>query len=286
MNALVSLLQGPLPAIVPLVLGPLTARLAQRVGFKALYLGGGGVGYDKCVTEANLNVSDMTQIALDIRAVCDLPLMLDAAGGWGEPMHMRRTVHLAEAAGFAAIELEDQRLPKRAHHHIGIDHPIAREAMVEKIREAAAARSGSEPLIIARTNLARDSLDEAIERAVAYKAAGADILFVLSWDAQQIREIGRRLPPPLLFMTGSGGLTRLPMPLAQLAECGVRLVVDPVTPQLAMHKALRDCYAAMADFKPDPLIGASAAQELAALQETIDLESLLAIERRTVERPR
>ena len=196
-------------------------------------------------------------------------------------MHMRRTVRLAEAAGFSAIEIEDQQLPKRAHHHIGIDHPITKEEMVDKVREAVRARRHPDFLIIARTNVARENLDEAIERAAAYKAAGADLLFVLSWDRAQLQEIGRRLPAPLMFMTGVGGIAQMPMPAAELAHCNVRLIVDPVTPQLAMHRALCASYAAMAAQRPDPLIGSDGPEEMAALQQTVDLEALLAIERRS-----
>ncbi|PMS30105.1 methylisocitrate lyase [Trinickia symbiotica] len=286
MTPLASLLAHEMPVIAPLVLGPMSAQLAQRAGFRALYLGGGSVGYDKAVTEANLNATEMAQLALDIRAACDLPLILDAAGGWGDAMHVRRTVRLAEAAGFAAIELEDQHVPKRAHHHIGIDYPVPVEVMVEKIREAVAARRSPDFLIIGRTNLARENLDEAVTRAHAYKAAGADILFVLTFDAAQLRVIGRSLPAPLMFMTATTGLAQLPMPPAELAEYGVRLIVDPVTPMLAIHRALRDCYTAMADLRPAPLHGASSERELEALKVTIDLEALLAIERRTTERPR
>ncbi|HSW20019.1 MAG TPA: isocitrate lyase/PEP mutase family protein [Ramlibacter sp.] len=281
MNRLASLLQRPRPVVAPLVLGAMSARLAQRAGFEALYLGGGSVGYDKTVTEACLNGTEMAQLALDIRAACDLPLILDAAGGWGDAMHVRRTVRQAETAGFAAIELEDQQTPKRAHHHIGIDYPAPAEVMVAKIREAVAARRSPDFLIIGRTNLARESLDEAITRAHAYKEAGADILFALTWDPAQLRELGRQLPAPLMFMAANSGVARLPLPLEDLHASGVRLVVDPVTPLLAMHRALRDSYAAMAAGRPDPLVGSSSDEELAAIQETIDLESLLAIERRT-----
>lgn len=284
MTSLTSLLAGPHPVVAPLVLGPLGARLAQRAGFQALYLGGGGVGYDKAVTEANLNATEMAHLALDIRTVCDLPLILDGAGAWGDAMHVRRTVRLAEAAGFAAIELEDQQVPKRAHHHVGIDYPVSQEVMVEKIREAVAARRSPDFLIIGRTNLARDDLGEAIARGRAYRAAGADIVFVLTWDAAQLREIGRHLPPPLMFMTATEGLAQLPMPLTEMASCGVRLVVDPVTPLLATHRALRDCYQSLHDQVADPLLGASSPSELLALQDAIDLEALLAIERRTTER--
>lgn len=286
MNPLAPLLAQPVATVAPLVLGPLTARLAQRAGFRALYLGGGSVGYDKAFTEANLNASEMAQLGLDIRAACDLPLILDGAGGWGDAMHVHRTVRLAEAAGFAAIELEDQQVPKRAHHHVGIDYPVAAEVMVEKIRVAVAARRSPDFLVIARTNLAREDLAEAIARAGAYRTAGADVLFVLAWDAGQLREIGRRLPAPLMFMTANSGIGQLPAPLEQLAQWGVRLVVDPVTPLLAMHRALRDCYAAMSRLQPDPLLGAAADEELAAVQQSIELEALLAIERRTTERAR
>ncbi len=99
------------PVVVPLVFNPLSARLAQGAGFKALYLGGGSMGYVKCGTEANLSLTEMVQVAVDIRTVCLLPLILDGACGWGDPMHVSRTIRMSEAAGFSAIEIEDQILP-------------------------------------------------------------------------------------------------------------------------------------------------------------------------------
>ena len=124
MNEFRRLIAGPEPVYAPLVFNPVSALLAQAAGFRALYLGGGSMGYLKAGTEANLSLTEMAQAALDIRTVCPLPLILDGAGGWGDPMHVRRTIMASEAAGFAAIEIEDQLLPKRAHHHIGIEHMI------------------------------------------------------------------------------------------------------------------------------------------------------------------
>jgi 2-methylisocitrate lyase-like PEP mutase family enzyme len=83
----------------------------------------------------------MCQAGLEIRTVCPLPLILDGACGWGDPMHIHRTIAMTEAAGFCAIEIEDQILPKRAHHHIRIEHMIPQELMVAKIAEAVAARA-------------------------------------------------------------------------------------------------------------------------------------------------
>lgn len=78
------------------------ARPGGRV--QALYLSGGSLGWLKCVTEANLTLPELAAVALDMRAVCQLPIILDAGGGWGDPVHVHRTIALAEAAGFAAIE--------------------------------------------------------------------------------------------------------------------------------------------------------------------------------------
>src|SRR5947209_3202820 len=150
----------------PVVFNPLSARLAEEAGFPALYLGGGGLGYIQCVTEANLTVTEMARLGIDIRTVCRLPLILDGACGFGDPMHLHRTIGMIEAAGFAAIELEDQLLRKRAHHHIGIEHMIPAELMAAKIREAARARHNSEFVIIGRTNALNSStMDEALRRA-------------------------------------------------------------------------------------------------------------------------
>ena len=281
MKSLRTLMAGTRAVVAPLVLGPMSARLAQQAGFEVIYLGGGSVGYEKCVTEANLNIKDMTELALDIRAVCELPLVLDAAGGWGDPMHMRRTIRLAEAAGFAAIEIEDQQLPKRAHHHIGVDHPIPMELMVHKIREAVQSRRDSDLMVIARTNLARTDLDEAITRAQAYREAGADILLVLSMDPEQLRQIGQRVPGPLMLITNVGGVPGIGISIEELSSLGYRLIVDPVTPLLAAHHAMRNSYAAIAAGRPDPLVGGAERAEQAMIHSTIDLESLLEIERRT-----
>lgn len=275
---------GSRAIVAPLVLGPLSARLAAAAGFEAIYLGGGSVGYDKCVTEANLNIKDMTDLALDIRAVCELPLILDAAGGWGDPMHLRRTVRLAEAAGFSAIEIEDQQLPKRAHHHVGIDHPIAMEAMVHKVREAVDARRDPNLLIIARTNLAKTSLDEAIERALAYREAGADVLMVLTMKPDELRQVGRRVGGPLMLITDVTGVPGIGVSLDELSQLGYRLVIDPITPLLAAHRAMRRSYAAIAAQGADPLVSGQERDEHASIHQTIDLEALLDIERRTVER--
>jgi methylisocitrate lyase len=285
MNEFRGLIAGPEPVFAPLVINPISALLAAQAGFRALYLGGGSMGYIKCGTEAQLSLTEMAQAALDIRTVCRLPLILDGACGWGDPMHVQRTIAMSEAAGFAAIEIEDQILPKRAHHHIGIEHMIPSDLMEAKIRAAAAARTDPDFVIIGRTNALRSTgLEDALRRAEAYKNAGADMLYVTGRRVEDVRALGERLPPPLMYMTGAGGLAQGQITRAELAQLGFRLIVDPTTPLMAAHKALRQCYAALAEDEPDPLLGPEAGKEQAFVHQTIDLEAMLEIERQTVEK--
>ena len=234
-----ALLQKSGTTIAPLVLNAMMARLAEQAGFAALYLGGGAMGYLTTVTEANLSLPDMVQAGLGITSVSSLPLILDGACGWGDPMHMHRTIGMAEAAGFSAIEIEDQILPKRAHHHVGLEHIIPTELMVAKIEEALAARRNSEFMVIARTNALRtDGLDEALRRGEAYAKAGADMLFVLAREPSVLRTIAERLPRPLMYMTPAGGLADAGISASELAALGYTLIVDPSTPLLAMASSV------------------------------------------------
>jgi methylisocitrate lyase len=213
-------------------------------------------------------------------------VILDSACGFGDPMHLHRTIGMSEAAGFAAIEIEDQLLPKRAHHHIGIEHMIPMELMAAKVEEAVAARRDPEFVIIARTNAMRAStMDDALRRGEAYRAAGADVLLLsMAHKPEQLRAIAERLGGPLMYLAGRGGLAGSGMTLKDLGALGYKIVADPSTPLLAAYAAWKKAYAELADG-----FGANAAKldwgpiEKDMLQ-TIDVEKLLAVERRTVER--
>jgi methylisocitrate lyase len=285
MATLREMMMGPAPVMAPLVLNPIMARLAEAAGFKALYLGGGSMGYLKCVTEANLNLTEMCQAALDIRTVSALPLILDGACGWGDPMHMHRTIGMTEAAGFSGIEIEDQILPKRAHHHIGIEHVVPTEVMVAKIKEALAARRSKETLIVARTNAARmHGLDEALRRAEAFRNAGADVLLVLAKTPDQVAVIGERIGGPKLLLGSGDARAASGLSMSDLHRLGYRIIVDASTPLMAAHKAWRECYAAMMEGVPVPALGAGGAKaEQDRVHETIGLDGMLEIEKRTVE---
>jgi 2-methylisocitrate lyase-like PEP mutase family enzyme len=281
-----ALMQGPLPVTAPLVLNPLMARMAEVAGFPAGYLGGGATGYQKVSLEANLNLTEMCQAGLDIGAVSPLPLILDGACGYGDPMHMHRTIGMSEAAGFAGIEIEDQLVPKRAHHHAGIEHMIPAELMAAKVQAAVSARRSPDFLVIARTNGVRAStMDDALRRGEAYKKAGADVLLLsMAHRPEQLRLIAERLGGPLMYLTGRGGLAGLGMTLADLGGLGYRIVADPSTPLLAAYEAWQRTYA---DLRA--AFGAGTpARDWGPLEQdmlgVIGLEKLLAVERATVEK--
>ena len=281
-----ALMQGPLPVTAPLVLNPLMARMVEQAGFPAGYLGGGATGYQKVSLEANLNLTEMCQAALDIGAVSSLPLILDGACGYGDPMHMHRTIGMSEAAGFAGIEIEDQLLPKRAHHHAGIEHMIPAELMAAKVQAAVSARRNPDFLIIARTNGVRAStMDDALRRAELYRKAGADVLLLsMAHRPEQLRAIAARLGGPLMYLTGRGGLAGLDMTLADLGGLGYRIVADPSTPLLTAYEAWQRTYAELRQ-----AFGArSEPRDWSALEHdmlrVIGLETLLAVERATVEK--
>ena len=276
-------LNEALPVTAPLVLNPLMARMVE-----AAYLGGGATGYAKVALEANLNLTEMCQAALDIGAVSRLPLILDGACGYGDPMHMHRTIGMSEAAGFAAIEIEDQLVPKRAHHHVGIEHMIPIELMAAKVEETVAARRSPEFLIVGRTNAMRASdMDDALRRGEAYRRAGADlVLLSMANRPEQLRAIAERLGGPLMYLAGRGGLAGLGMSLKELGGLGYKIVADPSTPLLAAFVAWKKVYAELAqDFG-----GGQAKVDWSPVEHEmlglIGIEKLLAVERATVEKGR
>jgi len=286
MKSLKDRIAGDKVLLGTVVFNPLMAILAERAGFDALYLGGNTLGLAKGVIEANLNLTEMVQAGSDIRAVTDAPLLLDAAAGWGDAMHMHRTVAMSEAAGFSAIEIEDQVLPKRAHHHIGVEHMIPQDLMAAKIEEAAKARRTDDFVIIGRTNGIRNTgMDDALRRGEAYKKAGADMLMLFPRNPEEVRHVHERLGGPFYYNVPHGGLSGFGLTLEEMATYGCRILTDSVMPLIAAYKAWRDCYAATAgtlEYPEMPRADVDALEE--ELFDVIGIDKLIEIEKRTVEK--
>jgi len=284
MERLRTLIDGNELIVAPVALNALMARMAVEAGFKAVYMSGGSLGWVKCNTEATITLPEMVDLAIEMRTVSDVPIVLDAGGGWGDPAHIHRTIRMTEAAGFDAIEIEDQLLPRRFHHHIGVEHLVPAEFMVSKIREAVAARSDPNLIIIGRTNSLRtDDMDDALRRGEAYRKAGADMIFIHSRSAEEVRTIGERLPPPLMIFAPEDGFAVSELSPADLAGLGYRLAASSGSAFVAMYKAIRQSYECLANGTIDPLLGrGGTVTEMRAARKTAGLDDLLEIEKRTM----
>jgi len=199
---------------------------------------------------------------------------------------MHRTIGMAEAAGFEAIEIEDQLMPKRAHHHVGVEHMIPLELMAAKVKEVVAARRSRDFLVIGRTNAVRaGTMDDALRRGEAYRRAGADVVLLsMAHTPEQLRLIAERLGGPLMYLTGRGGLAGLGLSLKDLGALGYKIVADPSTPLWAGYAAWKKVYAELADgFGARAVKSDWTAVEHEVLN-VIGIETLLAVERATVEK--
>jgi 2-methylisocitrate lyase-like PEP mutase family enzyme len=265
--------------VAPLALDALSAALAKQVGFDAVYVGGGGLGYARGVSEALLTLTEVAEVTRAITECVDVAVVVDATTGFGDAVHASRTVRVLEQAGAAAVEIEDQLAPKRAHHHKGIDHMIALEEMTGKIAAAVGARTDPDLLVIVRSNaLSHDGLDDALERAAAYAEAGADLLMVLPSTREELAAVGAATSLPLVTFTPAGIADE------DLRAAGVTLLCDPFSATVLTVRALREGYETLRA-GGEVIAPGEVRAELGAIGEIIGIERLYAIEERTTERP-
>lgn len=230
--------------VAPGVYDLISAKLADGMGFDALYMTGYGVVASAFgLPDAGLaSYTQMLDRVETIAAHTTTPLIADADTGYGGLLNVRETVRGYEAAGAIGIQIEDQEFPKKCGHTPD-KRVIPTADMVRKIKVAADARRHDDTLIIARTD-ARGGLglDEAIRRAEAYGAAGADILFVESPESEaEMETICRRIAQPCLANMADGGRTPI-LTNARLREVGYRAAIFPSAGFLAASAALRSVY--------------------------------------------
>jgi|SRR5665213_507804 len=224
-----------------------TARLAQATGFRALYLSGGGVAANS-LGLPDLGISSMEDVLTDVRRITDvvpLPLLVDIDTGWGGAFNIARTIRAMEKTGAAAVHIEDQVSAKRCGHRPGKEI-VSADEMVDRIKAAVDARTDPAFVIMARTDaLANEGLAAAIERAQAYVAAGADMIFAeavteLAMYAQFRAAVG----VPILANITEFGQTPL-FTRDELAEAGVDIVLYCCAAYRAMNAAALKVYEAI-----------------------------------------
>lgn len=220
----------------------LTARVIEKSGFKAIYM----TGYGQAASSLGkpdiglLTMTEMLDRARKLSSCVDIPVIADADTGFGNAITVMRTVEEYEAAGVAAIQLEDQVAPKRCGHMLG-RKVISMEEMVGKIKAAKAARKDPDFQIIARTDARTiHGIEEAIRRAKAYEEAGADIIFVESVETvEEMELVNKEVTVPTLANMVEGGRTPL-LKNYELEKVGYDLVIYPTASTYVTAKAMFD----------------------------------------------
>ena len=219
------------PLVFPGVYDAITARIAQKTGFQAIFQTGYGT------SAALLGMPDYgflgsTETIENARRICkavSVPVIVDADTGYGNPLSVWKIVNELEAIGAAGIFLEDQKWPKRCGHMAGKE-VISREEYAEKLRAALDARKSKEFIIVARTDArATEGLDAAIERGLLYKEIGADAIFVEApKSVEEMRKIGKSINAPLVANMIEGGATPV-LPSDKLYKMGFNLILYPLS---------------------------------------------------------
>ena len=230
--------------VAPGVFEMISARVADQMGFKALYMTGYGAtaSYLGLPDAGIATYSEMVDCAGRIARGTSTPLIADADTGYGGLLNVHRTIQGYEAAGVQGIQIEDQVTPKKCGHTLGREVvPLAE--MVQKIQVACDARSKEDTLIIARTDSRTDhGLDEALRRGEAFAKAGADIVFIESPESEEeLQKVGATIDAPLLANMVPNGRTPI-IPSETLKEWGFNIAIYPSAGFSAVAETLRQAY--------------------------------------------
>src|SRR5437867_4182372 len=229
------------PVQLPGVFNALVARIAENLGFHAVYLSGAALSASYALPDVGLlTLSEFVDQARAITQATSLPLVCDADTGFGEALNVERTVRLFESAGAAGIHLEDQESPKRCGHLSG-KSLVAPEEMAAKIRAAIAARRDPQFVVIARTD-ARGvtGFEDAVHRAKLYLDAGADAIFPEALESEaEFADFAKAVDAPLLANNTEFGKSPN-LDLTSFGKLGYKMVLFPVTAFRAALKAARD----------------------------------------------
>ncbi len=267
--------------VVPGAYDGVSARLVEAAGFPAVYMTGYGTSASR-LGLPDLGFTGLAEMAENVRqiaAVVRIPLIADADTGYGGALAVQRTVRAYEAAGVAALHLEDQVWPKRCGHLAGKE-VVPREEMVAKIRAAAEARTDPNLLLIARTDaIAVTGFEDALGRAEAYAEAGADVLFVEApTTIAEVEAVPRRLRAPCLFNYAPGGRSPL-LPFGRLRGLGYAIILLPVQTLFAAARAMADYLRALRE-AGEPIGLDDRLMAFADFNALFDVPDLLAREQR------
>lgn len=273
---------------LPAVYYPLGGRMVQDLGFDGAYVGGYVTGGSRAVSEPLLTMSEQLETAAGVARSISIPTVCDAGAGFGEPLHVTRTVRESIQAGIAGIHIEDQLYPKRAHYHKYVAHAIPREEFVDKIRWACRERDAVDPdfVVIARSDTCRfEGLEEAVGRINLAAEVGADLGMIFPRNDEEAARAPKESDLPLVYVQSRGNRDGRPVySLQALEDMGYAACIDAqIFLLVSFHHAKR----ALEEIKNTGDYAAMSHEDNVAARQAIEdligLEDFYAIEEQTVE---
>jgi 2-methylisocitrate lyase-like PEP mutase family enzyme len=241
-SSLKSLVSESSPLIAPLAYDGISARIVRDLGFRAAYVGSHSVASAKygLADIGFVGLEDMAEVVRRVAPIVDVPVIVDGEGGFGNPIHVARTVQVLERAGASATHIEDHLFGK----HLGVPQVLPVKQAVDKIKAAVDARASDDFLIIGRTDaISGEGLNAAVDRLLAYQEAGADALFLAKWMKpgemldKRLREQSR---VPIVMTNGPDTSAK------DLGDQGADIVLYPTLTSLAAESSMRQALEVLA----------------------------------------
>lgn len=273
---------------LPAAYDPLGGRMAEALGFDAAYVGGYVTGGSRAVTEPLLTLTEQVSTGESVARSIGIPTVCDAGAGFGEPLHVTRTVREFINAGVAGVHIEDQLYPKRAHYHKYVAHAVPAKEFVDKIRWACRERDKRDKdfVIIARTDTCRfEGLDEAVKRLNMAADEGADYGMLFPRNHEEAVQAPKDSKLKLAYVLSRGNRDGRPLYTArQLEDMGYAMCIDA---QLYLLVSFHYARKAMEEMKATGAYTGMTEEDnrtaRQAIEDMIGLEEFYAIEEDTVE---
>ncbi|MBM3344233.1 MAG: isocitrate lyase/PEP mutase family protein [Betaproteobacteria bacterium] len=217
---------------LPTAYDAITGRLIQSLGFKSVYVGGFVTGGSTAISEPQLTMNEQIGVASRVASGLNIPVVMDAGAGWGEPLHTMRTIRECIRAGVAGVHIEDQLFPKRAHYHTYVAHNIPFNEFRDKIKLACAQRDEVDKdfVIIARSDACREQgYKEAVKRMLTAREVGADMGLIFPRNHKETVSAPKDCKLPLVYVQSRGNRDNRPLySNPQLKDMGYAGCIDAI----------------------------------------------------------
>lgn len=274
---------------LPTAYDAITGRLIQSLGFKSVYVGGFVTGGSTAISEPQLTMNEQIGVASRVANGLNIPVVMDAGAGWGEPLHTMRTIRECIRAGIAGVHIEDQLFPKRAHYHTYVAHNIPIDEFRDKIKLACAQRDEVDKdfVIIARSDACREQgYKEAVKRMRVAREVGADMGLIFPRHHQETVSAPKDCKLPLVYVQSRGNRDNRPLySNPQLQDMGYAGCIDAI---LAIGVQFHHMRKALMEIKKTGDYAGMTPQEWVTARHDIEtligLDDAYRIERETVEK--